>query len=83
MQIEETKGRFGFHLTGGGRELHRDETFVQFYVKSSCLSRVADLAVSPHLLTEAEIDAFVNDAVLALQGLRADAKAALRGKAPA
>jgi len=71
MMIQETKGRFGFHLIGG---LHIN---VQFYVKSSALSRSADLAISPHLTTDADIDQFVDDAIASLQAIRVDAKRAL------
>jgi hypothetical protein len=46
-------------------------------VKSSALSRAADLAVSPNLITAAEIDCFVDDAILALEAVRNDAKSAL------
>jgi hypothetical protein len=51
---------------------------VQIYVKSSALSRTPDLAISAHLLTEAEIDDFVNDAITELEEIRLDAKKALR-----
>lgn len=77
MQIEESKGRFGFHLNGGNDEPNRGNAFVQFYVKSSSLSRVADLAISPHLMTATEIDAFVDEAIAALHEIRSDAKTAL------
>ena len=50
---------------------------VQFYVKSSALSRSADLAISPHLATETDIDRFVDDAIASLQAIRVDAKRAL------
>jgi hypothetical protein len=75
--IQETKGRFGFHLCGDEdkhRPLHLN---IQFYVKSSTLSRSADLAISPHLATETDIDRFVDDAIASLQAIRADAKRAL------
>lgn len=49
MLVEQTTGRFGFHLTGGNGEPSPKDAMVQFYVKSSALSRVADLAISPHL----------------------------------
>ncbi len=83
MMIQETKGRFGFHLIGGeGGEGGEDEprpphVNVQFYVKSSALSRSADLAISPHLTTDADIDQFVDDAIASLQAIRVDAKRAL------
>jgi hypothetical protein len=64
--IQETKGRFGFHLMN-----------VQFYVKSSELSRSADLAISRHLATDTDIDQFVDDAIASLQAIRVDAKRAL------
>ena len=51
--------------------------YVQIYVKSSALSRTPDLAISAHLLTEAEIDDFVNDAITELEEIRLDAKKAL------
>lgn len=75
--IQETKGRFGFHLIGDEdkhRPLHLN---VQFYVKSSALSRSADLAISPYLATDTDIDQFVDDAIASLQVIRVDAKRAL------
>lgn len=83
MQIEETKGRFGFHFAAGDDECRPKVAFVQIYVKSSLLSRAADLAVSPHLMTAAEIDCFVDDAILALEAVRNDAKSALAMAPPA
>lgn len=77
MQIEETIGRFGFHLADGKDEPHPAYPVVQFYVKSSCLSRAADLAISERLATESDIDGFVDEAISALETIRADAKAAL------
>jgi len=77
MQIEETKGRFGFHFSAGDDDAHPTAAFVQIYVKSSALSRVADLPISPHMMTAAEIDRFVDDAILALEAVRNDAKSAL------
>jgi hypothetical protein len=77
MMIQETKGRFGFHLIGGEDELRPLPLNVQFYVKSSALSRSADLAISPHLTTETDIDRFVDDAITSLQAIRGDAKRAL------
>ena len=75
-----TKGKFGFHRCGG-----EDETsaaaYVQIYVKSSALSRDADLAISVHLMTEAEIDEFMDDALAALEEIRIDAKKALAAAA--
>ena len=78
MMIEETKGRFGFHLIGGEDEL-RPPLYVnvRFYVKSSALSRSADLAISPYLKTDADIDRFVDDAIRSLEAIRVDAKRAL------
>ena len=58
-----TKGKFGFHRGGGKHEPSPAAGYVQIYVKSSTLSRTPDLAISAHLLTEAEIDDFVNDAI--------------------
>jgi len=77
MQIEETKGRFGFHFSAGDDDARPTTAFVQIYVKSSALSRVADLPISPHLMTAAEIDRFVDNAILALEAVRNDAKRAL------
>lgn len=77
MLIQETKGRFGFHLVGGEDEHRPLPANVQFYVKSSALSRAADLAISPHLTTDADIDRFVDDAIASLQVIRGDAKRAL------
>jgi len=56
MQIAETKGQFGFHFSAGDDECRPTVAFVQIYVKSSALSRAADLAVSPNLMTAAEIE---------------------------
>ena len=77
MKIEETMGRFDFHLVGGKDELHPPYAHVQIYVKSSTLSRSADLAISPHLMTAAEIDQFVDEAISDLQAIRINSKAAL------
>ena len=77
MQIEETKGRFGFHFSAGTDDWHPTGAFVQIYVKSSTLSRAADLPISPHLMTAVEIDRFVDNAILALEAVRNDAKSAL------
>lgn len=76
MNFKETKGRFGFHLTGGMGEPAKD-AFVQFYVKSSAHSRQADLAISTHLATVAEIDQFIDEAIASLQAIRIDAKSSL------
>jgi hypothetical protein len=65
MHLEATTGRFGFHLAGGKDEAHPTSAFVQMYVKSSALSRVADLAISTHLMTAREIDQFIREAVTA------------------
>ena len=54
-----TKGRFGFHQCGGEHEAAA--AYVQIYVKSSALSRAPDLAISVHLMTEAEVDEFMDD----------------------
>ena len=71
-----TKGKFGFHL-GGGEDETGTAAYVQIYVKSSALSRDADLAISVHLMTEAEIDKFMDDALTELEEIRIDAKKAL------
>jgi TPP-dependent pyruvate/acetoin dehydrogenase alpha subunit len=75
--IQETKGRFGFHLIGDEDRRYPLHLNVQFYVKSSALSRSADLAISPHLATDTDIDQFVDEAIGALQAIRVDAKRAL------
>ncbi|MEE9589608.1 MAG: hypothetical protein V3V97_16490 [Hyphomicrobiaceae bacterium] len=77
MENEETVGHFGFHLVGGKDEPHPANPNIQIYVMSSALSRAADLAISPHLMSAAEIDRFIDDAVSALQAIRIDAKNAL------
>ena len=77
MPIEETKERFGYHLTGPKDDPQLASPVVQLYVKSSFFSREADLAISPRLTSEAEIDRFVDDAISALQVVRNDAKKAL------
>lgn len=77
MHVEETKGRFGFHLSGGKDEKPPSRAYVQLCVKSSAFSRAADLAISPHLTAPVEIDLFVDAAILALEAIRSDAKRAL------
>jgi hypothetical protein len=77
MTVEMTKGRFGFHLAGGKNEPHAASPFVQIYVKSSALSRCADLAISPHLMNESEIDHFISEAISALGELKVEAMKAL------
>ena len=72
-----TKGKFGFHRGGGKHEPGLAAAYVQIYVKSSALSRTPDLAISAHLMTETEIDDFVNDAITDLEEIRLDAKKAL------
>jgi hypothetical protein len=74
---EMTKGRFGFHRGGGQRAPIPTAAYVQIYVKSSALSRAPDLAISAHLMTEAEIDEFVDDALAEFEEIRIDAKKAL------
>jgi hypothetical protein len=54
---------------------------VQIYVKSSALSQAPDLAISVHLMTEAEIDEFMDDALAELEEIRIDAKKALAAAA--
>ena len=75
--IQETKGRFGFHLISDAHRYRPADLSIQFYVMSSSLSRRADLAISPHLATETDIDKFVDDAIASLQAIRVDAKRAL------
>ena len=70
-----TKRRFGFHQCGGEHETAA--AYVQIYVKSSALSRAPDLAISVHLMTEAEVDEFMDDALAELEEIRIDAKKAL------
>jgi hypothetical protein len=72
-----TKEKFGFHRGGGKHETVPTAAYVQMYVKSSALSRAPDLAISAHLMTEAEIDEFVDDALAELEKIRIDAKKAL------
>jgi hypothetical protein len=74
---EMTKEKFGFHRGGGKHEPSPAAAYVQIYVKSSTLSRTPDLAISVHLMTEAEIDEFVDDALAELEEIRIDAKKAL------
>jgi len=76
-----TKGKFGFHRGGGKHEPGSSAAYVQIYVKSSALSRAPDLAISAHLLTEAEIDEFIDDALAELEEIRIDAKKALAAAA--
>ena len=75
--IEKTIGTFGFHLVGDQDVPRPVRPNVRFYIKSSALSRAADLAISPSLASGADIDAFVDDAIAALQRIRVDAKRAL------
>ncbi len=75
--IQETIGSFGFHLVEDNGQPHPARPNVRLYVKSSALSRCADLAISPCLASNADIDQFVDAAIVALQSLRADAKQAL------
>ncbi len=77
MRVERTTGRFGFHLADGKDEAYPPVAFVQMYVKSSSLSRAADLAIYAHLLSAAEIDQFIREAVVALEALGVEAKTAL------
>ena len=70
-----TKGRFGLHQCGGEQETAA--AYVQIYVTSSALSRAPDLAISVHLMTEAEVDEFMDDALAELEEIRIDAKKAL------
>jgi hypothetical protein len=71
------KGRFGFHRGGGVHEPGPAAAYVQICVKSSALSRAPDLAISVHLMTDAEIDEFIDDALAELEEIRIDAKKAL------
>ena len=66
--------------TGGKHEPSPAASYVQIYVKSSALSRMPDLAISAHLMTDAEIDDFMNDAITELE-VRLDAKKALAAAA--
>ena len=75
-----TKGKFGFHRCGGENETGT-AAYVQIYVKSSALSRAPDLAISVHLMTEAEIDEFLDDALSELEEILVDAKKALTAAA--
>ena len=71
-----TKGKFDFHLAGGEHEPGPAAAYVQIYVISA-LSRAPDLAISAHLMTEAEIDEFMDDALAELEKIRIDARKAL------
>ena len=44
--VRMTKGRFGFHRSGGEDEPGPAAAYVQIYVKSSALSLAPDLAIS-------------------------------------
>ena len=76
-----TKGSFGFHRGDGKHEPNPTAAYVQIYVKSSALSRAPDLAISAQLVTEAEIDDFMNEAITELEEIRLDAKKALAAAA--
>jgi hypothetical protein len=82
MQFQETKGTFGFHFVDSRNDPHPKLANVQIYVRSSALSRSADLAISTHLTSEAEIDRFIDDAIASLQVIRVDAKNALAATKP-
>ena len=75
-----TKGKFGFLRGGGEHEPGPAAAYVQIYVKSSALSRAPD-AISVRLMTEAEIDEFMDDALAELEEIRIDAKKALAAAA--
>ena len=75
--IQETIGTFGFHLVGNQDVPRPVCPNVRLYVKSSALSRAADLPISPCLASNTDIDQFVDNAIAALQELRLDAKRAL------
>lgn len=77
MHRQETSGGFGFHLAGRRNAFQVNDPFVQIFVKSSMLSRVADLAISPHLFDEEAIDRFVDEEIAALEAIRRAAKGAL------
>lgn len=71
-----TKGKFGFLRGGGDHEPGPAAAYVQIYVKSNALSRAPDLAISVRLMTEAEIDEFMDDALAELEEIRINAKKA-------
>lgn len=75
--IQETIGTFGFHLLDEEDPQRPVRPNVRLYVKSSAMSRAADLAISPQLISADDIDQFIDDAIAALQSLRGDAKRAL------
>ena len=75
-----TKGKFGFYRCGGENETGT-APYAQIYVKSNALSWAPDLAISVHLMTEAEIDEFLDDALSELEEIRVDAKKALTAAA--
>lgn len=76
-QTQETMGRFGYHLSARKDEPRPTEAFVQIYVKSSALSHSADLPISQHFTTAADIDRFVDDAIASLKIVGDHAKNAL------
>ena len=75
---ELTKGRFGFYR-GSKYEAVPTAAYVQIYVKSSTLSLAPDLAISAHLMSAAEVDEFVDDALAELEEIRINAKKVLMG----
>jgi len=75
------KGEFGFHRGGSEHEPGPAAAYAQIYVKSSAFSRAPDLAISAHLMTETEIDEFMDDALAELEEIRIDAKKALAAAA--
>ena len=76
-----TKGKFGFLRGGGEHEPSPVAAYVQIHVKSSALSRAPDLAISVHLNPEAEIDEFMDHALVELAEICIDAKKALAAAA--
>jgi len=76
-----TKGKFGFHQGGGKHEPSPAASYVQDLREVERTQRTPDLAISAHLMTEAEIDDFVNDAITELEEIRLDAKKALAAAA--
>jgi hypothetical protein len=76
-----TKGKFGWHRGNGEPEPCHAAAYVPIYVKSSVLSRVPDLAISAHLMTDSEIDEFMDDAIAELEEIHGDAKEALAAAA--
>lgn len=77
MHEHVTLGRFGYIATGGQDEDYPTSVVVRVLVKSNLLNNEADTEISPHLMTAAEIDEFIDQSIMNLRAVQAAAKGAL------